>query len=242
MSSILEIYNETFEQVRSDKSQKHFNDVLSELRKQKFSMEDIEAIFVPNNDFLLSLHSGWEESNIGAYRDGLCNYVGEMIAPIKNVMGNIVGFVGFDPMIYADVHSGEGTGNYYIYHMMRGYKKSNYLYYPGKSFEDCMHTHLLLVDGVFDAISLTREGFNAGALMGSTVSKVHRAIFDIVDNVYLCMDNDDAGTKLATSLRFGNKKIEIIKQHWTKDADECLKSAHRDDYLAILKSVTEKSK
>lgn len=237
MSNLTALYNDTLNQLRGDKDQRHFNEVFSEIRGAEFSMEDIGAIFIPNDSYLATIDSRWEEGSSCAYQSGMCMLTGEMIAPIKSVRDEVVGFVGFEPFIYADVHSGEGSGNYYIYHLAKGHKKSSFLYYPGDSFRDCLHSHLLVVDGVFDAISLTRAGYHAAALMGSTLSSVHRAIFDIVDNVILCMDNDDAGTKLAQQMTYCCKTVRVLKQPWTKDADECLKSEFRDQYIGLLNNT-----
>lgn len=227
---IEKIYNEGME------SQENFiNTICKDVRNMKDTeiVKRAKGFFVPNNQYMIS-YFGEEilEPTFDCYNfDGSCNWHNHLVFPIYDIVGNIKGLVGFNPI--AKLQSLEGEGTHFYRHSSSSIlnKSLNFFSLKGtlrKALED---EYIILIDGVFDALSLVNEGLNAGSLLGSSLSNEHLAYLSFLPRVYLAMDGDSAGLKLASRLQRMHKGVSIIKFNKYKDIDEVLKSKHREEFL-----------
>lgn len=99
-----------------------------------------------------------------------------------------------------------------------GFDKNSYLYNL-----DYGHDYTVLVEGQSDVWRLYQHGYNACALMGSTVSDEQVRMLSKFDTVYLALDNDDAGRR---GVEMCNHKLRnlvdvMLVPYMSKDPGEC---------------------
>ena len=61
-----------------------------------------------------------------------------------------------------------------------------------------------------------------------------------VDRIILAYDNDEAGLRLARFLTKKLNNVVCVKQKYTKDVDDLLKTSYKDNYLEMLNNVIQK--
>ena len=105
-----------------------------------------------------------------------------------------------------------------------------------KSIDD---EYIILVDGVFDSISLAQEGYNSISILGSTISEYNRFILSLVKNVYVAYDNDGAGRRLYESLKRIHSNVYSITQSKCKDIDDFIKQ-YPDDFKREMSKLSSK--
>lgn len=223
-------------------SQQHFINTISEERGVEYGdLSPFIPLFVPNDEYLRSYDPTIIEPDAGLYsEEGHCLWTGCLLFPILDLVGDVRGFAAFDPFVYADVHNG-GGGNYYIY--SSGSIMSKKCYMLGavgvykKAYED---DYLCITDGIFDTVSLTNAGFNAMALMGSSLTPEILFQLRFIKNVILVQDNDDAGLLLGQKLQKLHKGGQIFKQRYAKDYDGAIKGGHGEDVKSELKTFLQR--
>ena len=89
-------------------------------------------------------------------------------------------------------------------------------------------------------MSLSSYGYLAAALLGSNVSEQVLAQLTFVDRIILAYDNDEAGLRLARFLTKKLNNVVCVKQKYTKDVDDLLKTSYKDNYLEMLNNVIQK--
>lgn len=215
------------------------NNFINTICKDVRNMKDTEIVkrakgfFVPNHQYMIN-YFGEDilEPSFDCYNfDGDCNWHNHLVFPIYDIVGNVKGLVGFNPI--AKLQSLEGEGTHFYRHSSSSVlnKSLNFFSLKGtlrKALED---SYIIMIDGVFDALSLCNENLNAGSLLGSSLSNEHLAYLSFIPRVYLAMDSDSAGLKLADRLKRMHKGVCIIKFNKYKDIDEVLKSEHREEFL-----------
>jgi DNA primase len=206
-----------------------------------FDTERYGMVFVPNDDYL-ALYCGDAIRNpeLGCYDfDGNCIWNNNLIVPIFNVAGKIAGLGGFNPLNYVQAHeTGDWSILYYQYSSKQIFKKGSYLYCPLDSYEKALTDgYIVVVDGLFDAISLREAGFNSAALMGSSLTNENVTLLRFVKHVILAADNDDAGLKLQRELGLRVKNLKLFRQKYQKDVDGLLKSEYREQAIRELRNL-----
>lgn len=100
-----------------------------------------------------------------------------------------------------------------------------------KAIED---EYLIVVDGLFDAISLSYFGYNVASFMGSTVTPERIMQLRFIKNVLVASDNDKAGMTLYGDLKKVLNNVEFLPHAKTKDIDELLKSSGAEEFRRDL--------
>lgn len=124
-----------------------------------------------------------------------------------------------------------------------GHKKIDLLYNLINSYEHAVAKNSIIVtEGVYDTIALCKYGFkNSVALLGTNLSTLQFfQLSSIVENIALCLDNDEAGKKAID---------KIVKEHpdgatfWVvdidKDPDEFLKEHGAAEFKKRIKQCTK---
>lgn len=222
-------------------SQERFCSVIAEVRSIPVSvLKSIECFFVPNEEYLVwACGEDILDAKYGVYLDDNCLWSNCLLLPILNLNDQVMGLAGFNPFVYMDVHENLSSENYYQYSMSSVFAKGRYMFGPAGVYKKSMRDgYLCITDGVFDTVSLNAAGFNAMALMGSTLTQEILMQLRFIKKIILVADNDDAGYKLWDNLRKSIPGAVLFKQGYTKDADEALKSEHREDFIRKLREVT----
>ena len=155
-----------------------------------------------------------------------------------NVADKVMGFVSFNPIKYLEAReTHDWSIYYYAYSSKNVFDKGNYLLMGEGAYDRALaESYLVVVDGVFDQISLAFEGINSAALLGSTLTPQILMLLRFIPNIIVLADNDDAGLLLYEHLKKQHHGVRLFKQNYGKDADDVLKSCHRDTYLEQLRN------
>lgn len=203
-----------------------------------------DAFYVPNDQYM-SIMFGDVIKN-GAfdcyYFDDSCKWLNNLVFPIKNLAGVIVGLAGFNPHTYVNTkETGDKSLNYYSYSNKEVFNKGSYLYCLEGGYKKAIKEgYLILTDGLFDCLSLESYGYNSASLLGSAVKDQILSQLIFIDKVILVHDNDLAGLKLANYLSRKLPNLVCVKQKYTKDVDDVLKTSHRDNFLVMLNNLINK--
>lgn len=241
MNRYKEIYRRVMEE--DAESQRHFLQVISEVRGAQYkNLENFQAMFVPNDEYLKLYDKTVGEFSAGLYsEEGYCLWTNQLLFPITDIVGDIRGFAAFDPFVYADVHSGEGTGNYYTYSSGSLLNKKLFMLGANGVFKKAYDDgYLCITDGVFDTVALNSLGVNAMALMGSNLSPEILFQLRFIKRVILVQDNDNAGLQLGNKLLKMHRGAEIFKQKYSKDFDGALRSEYHDEVVSELMTFLSK--
>lgn len=199
------------------------------------------AFFVANDDYMAEwFGQGITNPEYEIYRmDGTCLWLHNLVLPVVDAVGEVVGLVGFNPFRYLEAHqTNNWMLNYYMYSSKHIFDKSRFLYsLPGTLRQGLQDGYLVITDGIFDTLSLSACGIHAAALLGSFLSPQVAAVLRFYDRVLLAMDNDDAGLKLYGRLSKVLDHVILVKQGWAKDVDDVLKSQHRNLYLSGIHKI-----
>ena len=210
-------------------------------------MFSLDSFFVANDEYMRAYFShDVTSSDYDFYAaTGECLWTNRLITPIKNLAGEIVGCVGFDPFRYLEAHETQDWGmNYYYYSTKKIFNKGNYLYAPEGVYNKALDEgYLILTDGFYDCVAFTSHGFLAAALLGSSLTQVIAAQLRFIDKIILAVDNDDAGMLLYKKLKKVHPNTVLLMQGVTKDADDLLKSdrfgKEQSEYLEIVRGAVK---
>lgn len=235
-----EVYEIGYAKIQREckESQHSFLKVIAEARKMPVSwLDDLGVFFVPNDRFMLD-YFGDEILLYDCYRGNECIWNNALVFPIRGCDGKVAGFGGFYPFDYLDETK---ERNYYGYSSSSVFKKGRYLYFPRKDLLTAIEDgYLILVDGLFDAVTLSAYGFNAASLMGSSPTQEILMQLRFVKNVVVAADNDEAGILLFDKVKRCLNGVTIFTQTKDKDVDGALKGDFADQVLSDLRSHLEK--
>ncbi len=237
MNRYKDIYKKVMEE--DAVSQRHFLQTISEARGTDYGdLSRFKALFVPNDDYLRGFDKTAVDITAGMYsEEGYCLWTGRLLFPVMDLLGDVRGFAAFDPFVYADVHSGSGTGNYYTYSSSALMSKKRFMLCAEGVFKRAYDDgYLCITDGVFDAVSLDNAGINAAALMGSSLSPEILFQLRFIKHVILVQDNDEAGIMLGEKLLRMHRGARVFKQKYNKDFDGAIRSGYGENVIAELRT------
>lgn len=164
--------------------------------------------------------------------------------PLWDKDGNVVGFS-------ARIYRNEDTAKYVNSKESYLYKKKDtlYNYHNAKKYAK-INSGIIVVEGFMDAIRLSASGIkNVVALQGTALTKEQITLLKKLRvPVYLCLDNDDAGTRAnianGTLLEKESISLKIIPLTEAKDPDEFILkkgiTAFEDNYRNAIDLLTFK--
>lgn len=235
--SLNEVFNAGYERVQ----EKYLAEQLEYLRivaeARNMPVEYIIAargVFIPNDDFMYEVF-GSEITQYDCYRDSLCVWNNAVIFPVRDVTNKVRGFAGFFPLDYLKK---DEDVNYYAYSSQSVMEKGRFMYFPqggiSKAIDD---GYLLIVDGLFDAISLCGNGYNAASLMGSNLTPEIIMQLRFIKKIIVPADNDNPGYLLYDKMKKRLSNVVLYQQGYTKDIDALLKTEHAADAKKALNSL-----
>lgn len=216
---------------------------LSEVRK--ISVEyliDRGCVFIPNASYVADCigEECLSDNMMGFYLGGRPLWQLYYILPITNLVGNVVGIVGWDA--YGKYQAGlreSGESNrseaflgsgFYRVSGKYVFRRDKYFLADVKLLNESYEAApkgkrvVFVVDGVFDEVSLGEKGLPAICVLGSTVSNEVLYFLRFYDYVYVISDNDDAGLKLYESMKRAIPGVYRVIHNKTKDIEERLRS------------------
>lgn len=150
--------------------------------------------------------------------------------PLFNLCSNFVGF--------SIRKMGENKHDSWF---MPGERKVDLIYNLNNAVSEAAKKNsLILTEGVYDTIALKKHGFlNSGALLGTNMSHIQLfQVTSIVDNIALCLDNDNAG--ISAIKKISENSVEGVRYYYAtidKDPDEFLKDNGPEEFKRRIKRV-----
>lgn len=189
---------------------------------------DLGAFYVPNQDYLRDrfgrdcLGSEYDFYNY----DGQCKWVGCLMIPVRDVYGNITGFTGFNPsssLIRKD--NLENNSNVevppkYKVSSKNCFDKNKFMLIPNGYEQILKDDYCIILDGVFDALTLASFGLNTCCSLGTSLSQSVIYMLSFPSRRYVPADNDLAGISLLKSIKSKLPNTVAISQNKYKDIDE----------------------
>lgn len=175
----------------------------------------------------------------GDYNNLYDFYGKRLMFPIFNGFGDVVAFSGRSIEQSPDRTKYKNTPQTIIFN------KSDILF--GFNFvRDLKKEHMLdtiiIVEGHIDVIACHQAGVtNTIGCMGTALTSLHaKKIKQLVDNVILCLDADNAGTmatyKAIDTLKEVGLNIKVVRLVGAKDPDEFIKSYGKEKFMDMLMS------
>lgn len=225
-------------------SQLQYTSIIEQVRNIKgVDFRQINSFFIPNDNYVKEyFESEITEPEYGFYNHSdVCFWNNCLVLPIYNVADKVVSVAGFNPIKYVKAKETlDWSLNYYIYASSRLFKKGSFMFYLEGCYQRALDDgYLFITDGIWDTISVQLAGFNAAALMGSTVTPEIAAMLRFINRLILAIDNDEAGQKLAYDIKRIHPRVTVLKQGKTKDIDDLLKSEYRDSAIAELQKAKD---
>jgi len=165
-----------------------------------------------------------------------------LVFPIKNQMGQVVGFSGRILTDNKDLAKYKNTRSTMVFDKS---KLVFGLYQAIKSKGIDKFNFTLLVEGQIDVIMLHQNGFNnAVATLGTAFTEGHAIQLKRINkNVVVCYDGDSAGQKAtmkaADILNNAGLKVRIAQLPIGMDPDEFIKINGREEFEKILNQAEE---
>jgi hypothetical protein len=205
-----------------------------------------QAFYVPNEEYM-ETYFGSECKNpiYDIYAsNNTCVWTHMIVFPIRNLGNQIVGFAGYNTERSLRLQDGESEVD-----LPPKYRFSNKLVFnrglyffsmPGDYEKALERGYAFLTDGFFDAINISEEDHPCFCLLGSSLNDILLFSFRFIDTLILAQDNGRAGIELYNNLKRKIPKLKYIRQNIGSDADDALKSIHKEEYKKLLdKSVTQ---
>lgn len=173
----------------------------------------------------------------GNYKDKIFNRV---MFPIMVNVNNQTKIVGFGGRVikYPD-DKNPNTPKYLNTSSSPVFDKSSTLY-AFNFAEKSPKKGMILCEGYMDVIALHQADFdNAVASLGTAFTRNHALMIkEITDTVYLCYDNDEAGTKAKLkaipTLKGAGLKVKVLDCSPYKDPDELIKAEGKKRFQQVI--------
>ena len=200
----------------------NYDDLIKHLKSLGFSFDEMVLAGVAGRN---------ENGNVYDF------YGTRLLFPIFNGFGDVVAYSG------RAVDGNEERAKYkntpqtqvfnkseilFAYNFVRDLKKQNLL------------DTIIIVEGHIDVIACHQAGItNTIGCMGTAITPLHaKKIKQVVDNVILCLDGDNAGTmatyKAIDTLKEVGLNIKVVRLNKAKDPDEYIKKFGKDAFLEEL--------
>ena len=155
-------------------------------------------------------------SSLGIVKNNYVPMWGRCVFPVKDVSGNVMGFVGWDPFVdpkYLD------SKNY-------GYKAKNASFYGMEMMPEYYNSKkpMFVTEGLMCTLYLRWKGFNAISSLGSWLTPYQIQILKrFGDRCIVISDNDITGDKYIKQIHRELPKARCYQTAYGKDIDGCRK-------------------
>lgn len=201
-------------------------------------LERLGAFYVFSGEYLIQ-HFG---KSIMDLRQGIfspfntCYLHRRLAIPIRFADGTVIGFIGYSnkPKDWP----ADRAWIKYSYPGSQVFSKGRYFFIePDEIKKAIQDQYVCIVDGLFDKIILQCLGINAVSLCGSSLTDWHVRYLSLIKHKIVVADNDVAGRKLFNLCKWKMDNVVEIRQPYTGDIDDFLKS--QDHLAAFLKVFSE---
>lgn len=163
-------------------------------------------------------------------KDGYFLLTGKYIFPVYDMLGNIVALIGWFP-----------DEKKYVTTPSRLFSKSGMFFGMEQLGNTGIGKPYILVEGIFDCLSVQSLGFNCIAQMGISSSRYKEVLYTLFKNLLAIPDNDRQGIDVVVNdkwkLPVGGKYMRWRGGCYLKDIDALCNSYTREDVRELLQDV-----
>lgn len=187
--------------------------------KKEFDLDVMWDFNTPPEEFI---RRGYSKDCLKHFRVGTTES-GSMLIPYYRDFNNPDELVGYQERWYSPDRRVKNS---------KGFDKKGYLYNLDYSYD-----YVILVEGQSDAWRLYQYGYNACALMGSDISEWQIKALSKFKNVYLALDNDEAGRRGTEICNYFLKNYckVLLVPYTSKDPGEC----SQEDWKTAFEESTD---
>lgn len=150
---------------------------------------------------------------LGFCRDRDCLFQGRYIYPVKDVMGDVMGFCGYDKFSEIKYMDSRNVGYTAKQYTLWGMEKLPEYYRDEEP--------VFFTEGIVCALYLRQCGLHSLAYLGSSLSAyVCEIIRRFGTRAIIVCDSDEAGTKTRTSVKYHNLTARVVQSTVAKDVDD----------------------
>lgn len=143
-------------------------------------------------------------------------YSGRFVLPVKDVKGNVAGFVGYDKFETPKYLDSRNFGYKAKASMLYGMENMEKFYRDG---------YVIITEGSMCKLWLQEQGFNSLATLGSYLSPyVIQILRRFGRRCFVFPDSDEAGDKLKAQVRRELPEAQIRQCLYSKDIDDATKT------------------
>ena len=201
----------------------------------RFRMEGIlskvEVCFVDPDKFDFARIRHFDKGDLGlSTQSGNFLLMGRYIVPVRDMLGNIIALIGWYKQ----------EDKKYVTTPSRLFSKEC-LFYGMEQFKEGLGKPFIVVEGIFDSISVRSLGLRCVAMMGITPSRYKAELFSLMGKVMAIPDGDKEGRKVISQDTWGIPSSGKY-MYWSgvkgiKDIDDLIKSFEADDVKSMLTDV-----
>lgn len=209
---------------------------LEDFRKLPISIADeLEAFAVPDeSEISIDNYPSWmHEYSLGFIRNNHLVMGGRCVFPVKNSIGQVVGFLGWDPFATPK----------YLDSKNDGYKAKNTMFFGMEKIHDYYTSDkpVFITEGSMCTAYLRANGFQALASLGSHLTKYQIQILKRFGRrCIVVVDNDQAGFDFAKQVKYTLPLAQVVLCEYGKDIEGCRKEEdfkYEQDLLHDLRNV-----
>lgn len=188
-----------------------------------------EAGFIYPIDCDTSMFGSAKYKDLGLYGEGAFLLHGRYIFPVYDMLGNIVALIGWFP-----------DKKKYITTPSRLFSKDCLFYGMEQIGVSGLGKHYVLVEGIFDSLSVRSLGINCIAQMGITSSRYKNLMYSMFGGILGIPDNDAEGRNVVVTdgwkLPVKGKYLRW-KGNNLKDIDNIINMYDRSEVRSVLKDA-----
>lgn len=231
-----EVYNLLTSRVYEDdyNSQAYYLSVVESQRNIPVNyLMERGCLFIPNNDYIHHyIGSDANQFGLEFYNGDRCLWALYVLLPVTDLVGDVVGLVGWDALHKFQESEGETGLSMYKVSSKNVFRRERFFLSDATLLKSTFDTRTVFItDGVFDSVALNYRGIPALALLGSTFSPEILYFLRWYKRIYVCADNDSAGMKLYKMLNKSLPGVCRVYQSEAKDIEEALRGDGKDGPL-----------
>lgn len=188
-----------------------FAELVRNLKPQ--TLVDADSFMIQPDTLATILPPDLRVDGTGFCRNGFLVYDGRYVYPVKDVKGDVMGWVGydkFDPPKYLDS-------------MSYGYKAKDTTLWGMEKLPDYYRSDkpVFVTEGIVCALWLRQEGFQALASLGSHLTPyVIEILKRFGERLIMIPDSDEAGNKYKQQCKYTLPKARVMQSKVAKDVDD----------------------
>jgi DNA primase len=195
---------------------------------------DVGFIYVDNSKLDLKILKSYGD-DLSLLKDGKFLLDGRYIFPVMDMLGNIIALIGW----YPDERK-------YVTTPSKMFNKSCLFYGMEQLSKSKIGSSVILVEGIFDSISLRSLGYNSLAMMGIESSRYKEILYTLFKNILAIPDNDKQGRLVVSNdkwkLPLSGKYMTWNCKTYIKDIDSFINLFQYDDVKNLINDVLKENK